>query len=326
MLAKSLVHLLADGEFHSGEAIGRALGVSRAAVWKRVQSLGDYGLALEAVKGRGYRIPGGLDLISAPEILEAMPARAKKNLARLTIVDEIESTNTHLLAPASVAGDLCIAEFQHGGRGRRGRRWVSPFGSNLSLSLCWVLPDGVAKLEGLSLAVGVVLVEALEALGLDGVRLKWPNDLLVNGAKLGGVLIEVGGDLSGDCKVVIGVGLNVAMPRDSSATAAIDQDWTDLRTCGYKAGRSLLCGAVATCLLDLISTYSRVGFPYYRGRWLQRAAYIDETVVLSSQAGSEQGIFVDVDATGGLVLLQGKTTKRFTGGEVSLRAGHDCRG
>ena len=121
----------------------------------------------------------------------------------------MDSTNAEPMRQAEAGGApglVCTAEQQTAGRGRRGRQWVSPFASNLYLSLVWEFSQGAAALEGLSLAVGVAVARALAACDVPAVQLKWPNDVLHDGAKLGGILLEMTGDAAGACQVVVGVG------------------------------------------------------------------------------------------------------------------------
>ncbi len=312
---KPLIEILADGQFHSGEFLGERLGVTRAAVWKRLQSLALLDIPVETSKGRGYRIPGGLRLLRQPLILASLSAQAKALLRQFYSFDEVDSTNRFLLEEGA-AGDVCVAERQTAGRGRRGRQWHSPYGCNLYLSLRWHFDQGVTALEGLSLAVGVLLAEALATLGLPGVELKWPNDLLCGGQKLGGVLIEIGGDLTGDCAVVAGVGLNVAMP----AASEITQPWTDLHRQGLEADRNLLCATLLSALLPGLKTYPEQGFAAYRQRWEDRAAFRGEPIVLHTPAKVQTGILLGVDQQGGLRVQTDTGETVFSGGEISLRS------
>ena len=163
-MSRSLLPLLADGEFHSGQDLAEAMGVSRTAVWKQVNRLvNDSVLAIESVKGKGYRIPGGIDLLDAAQVKAGLDARASALMGRLEILDTVDSTNAHLMRLAEqdgLTGLVCTAEQQSAGRGRRGRQWVSPYASNLYLSLLWEFTQGAAALEGLSLAVGVAVAHA----------------------------------------------------------------------------------------------------------------------------------------------------------------------
>lgn len=318
MAMTSLIKILADGEFHSGESLGVALGVTRAAVWKRLQGLTALGVAVESIKGRGYRIPGGLCLLDQEAILAQITADSRSLLANLSCLDEVDSTNQYLLSAQACRGDVCLAERQTAGRGRRGRTWSSPFGQNMYLSLRWQYEQGVTALEGLSLAVGVIVADVLiQEFGVEGLHLKWPNDLLLGGSKLGGVLVEVGGDLTGDCAVVVGVGLNVCM--SNAVVPAIEQSWTDLLQAGVRVDRNILSAKMISRLLPALASYPRQGFAPYRQRWLEYAAFIDQYVVLTTQARAVTGILRGVDSSGALVVDMGNERQVFSGGEISLR-------
>ena len=221
--------------------------------------------------------------------------------------------------PSGLRPGRDCAEQQSAGRGRRGRQWVSPFASNLYLSLLWEFEQGAAALEGLSLAVGVAAVRALTACGVSGVALKWPNDVLAAGRKLGGILIEISGDATGSCQVVIGIGINVAMPED--AGQSIDQAWTDVRTlAGGKApGRSVLLAALLDELLPLAAQFQEGGFPAWRDAWMALDAYADTPVVLDTGATQLAGIARGVDDRGGLNLETTVGAQTVYGGEISMR-------
>lgn len=320
---RALLELLADGQLHSGEALGQALNISRAAVWKRLQGLSGLGLQIEKVKGQGYRIPNGLDLLTSDSIESALSDRSRALLNRVQVFDNIASTNEYLLRHDSKSGDVCLAEQQTAGRGRRGRCWQSPFAQNLYLSICWHYHQGVGVLEGLSLAVGVEAAEALRDLGCDGVQLKWPNDLLWQSAKLGGILIEVGGDVTGECKAVVGIGINVSMSdaHASAAVAAIDQPWVDLKSTGLVLKRNDLCAALLTRLLPALAEYPRAKFAHYRDRWQSLNAHYNQRVTLTSPSKEVSGQVLGVDDHGALRLSTNDGEKLVVGGEISLQ-GH----
>jgi BirA family biotin operon repressor/biotin-[acetyl-CoA-carboxylase] ligase len=319
-----LLPLLADGEFRSGQDLADALGVSRTAVWKQVNKLAmETGLVIDSVKGRGYRIPGGIELLDAEKLMAALKPEASALLSSLVVLESVDSTNAEALRRAEagcVAGLVCTAEQQTSGRGRRGRQWVSPFASNLYLSLLWEFTAGAAALEGLSLAVGVAVARALEAATLPAVQLKWPNDILHNGAKLGGVLLEMTGDAAGICQVVIGVGLNVNMPEE--AARGIDQDWTDIRTLsgGAHPGRNALLAALLDELLPLARHFEADGFSPWRAPWQALDAFDGENVVLQAGATQVAGVARGVDERGALVLETAEGRQTFYGGEITLRS------
>jgi len=319
-----LLPLLATGEFRSGQDLADAMGVSRTAVWKQVNRLvADMGLAIESVRGKGYRIPGGIDLLDAVQVKLALGVRASVLLTALEILDSVDSTNAELMRRAEQgcsSGLVCTAELQTAGRGRRGRQWVSPYASNLYLSLLWEFSQGAAALEGLSLAVGVAVARALRACAVPDVQLKWPNDVLYRGAKLGGILLEMRGDTAGSCQVVIGVGLNVSMP--AAAAGAIDQAWTDIKTitANQHPGRNRQLAALLNELLPLAADFEQQGFSHWREAWQSLDAFDGVAVVLNTGSAQLGGIARGVDERGALQLETTTGVQSVYGGEISLRA------
>jgi len=315
-----VLRALSDGQFHSGEELGALLGVSRAAVWKQLQALEGYGLQVESVRGRGYRVVDGIDLLDEQTILANIGAANQQRL-QLDVLMSIGSTNEYLVAQQSLVSDFhaCIAEHQTQGRGRRGRQWVSPFGASLYLSVRHRFESGVSALEGLSLAVGVVLAQALQQSGYVDVQLKWPNDLLVRNAKLGGILIEISGDATGAVDVIVGVGINVRMP--AAHAASIDQSWTDLRSMNpaLVTDRNRLAGLFIDALLDLLADYERNGFHGYREAWNRFDACAGKNVILRFGQTEESGVAAGVDTQGALLLETSTGVRTFSGGEISLR-------
>ena len=317
-----LLPLLADGEFRSGQDLADALGVSRTAVWKQLKKLDDLGLEIQSVKGRGYRIPGGIELLDAAKVQATLRPEAASLLSRLEIHETISSTNALAMQQAEqggAAGLVCTAEQQSAGRGRRGRQWVSPFASNLYLSVVWEFSQGAAALEGLSLAVGVAVAKALSSCDLPAVQLKWPNDVLYDGAKLGGILLEMTGDAAGVCQVVVGVGLNISMSQASAS--AIDQAWTDIETItgGRHPGRNVLLAALLSELLPLVASFEDRGFARWRQDWQALDAFAGSNVVLTAGAQQVAGIARGVDERGALQLETASGVQSVYGGEISLR-------
>lgn len=204
-----LIALLANGEFHSGEQLGESLGMSRAAINKHIQTLRDWGVDVFTVPGKGYSLPEPIQLLNAEQILGQLDGGS------VTVLPVIDSTNQYLLDRIGElkSGDACVAEYQQAGRGRRGRKWFSPFGANLYLSMFWRLEQGPAAAIGLSLVIGIVMAEVLRKLGADKVRVKWPNDLYLQDRKLAGILVELTGKTGDAAQIVIGAGINMAMRR-----------------------------------------------------------------------------------------------------------------
>lgn len=316
----SLIRVLADAKWHSGEALGAELGISRAAVSKQLKQLVDVGLHLESTQGRGYRLVESLDLLDRAVIESMLPVTVFTQLRILPIANVIDSTNSMLMRRLRegerVHADVCLAEQQNAGRGRRGRQWHSPFAKNMYMSVAWHFESGVSALEGLSLAVGVAICRALESLGVHDAKLKWPNDILINKNKLGGVLIELGGDAVSDCVAIIGVGLNVHMDDDGER---IDQPWVSLSEQGYKVGRNALAVAMIEELIRLLSSYESQGFHSYRAQWESLNAFAGDEVQLRSTDVFHRGEMLGVDDGGGLRLRVNGEEQTFIGGELSLR-------
>ncbi|GMU46338.1 MAG: hypothetical protein AMXMBFR26_11200 [Porticoccaceae bacterium] len=312
-----LLQLLADGAFHSGTALGAALGISRTAIWKALDGIAALGVQVERAPRLGYRVAGGIDLHDGERIRAALAPPVRALLAELQVLTVTESTNeiAKRFAPPPGQGACCLAEHQTGGRGRLGRTWVSPFARNLYCSLAWEFDGGIAALEGLSLAVGVAVRRALVALGARNVGMKWPNDLLRDGRKLGGILVEVTGDPEGRCRTVIGIGINVAMP--AVASAAIDQPWSDLAD--FRIPRDTLAAAVLTELLPLLHDFPAAGFAAHRAEWEASDHYRDQPVAISIGSQRHEGIARGVNDRGALALECADGWHWFSGGEVSLR-------
>ena len=320
-----ILPLLSSGEFLSGQLIADNLAVSRTAVWKQLKKLEDLGLAIESVKGRGYRIPGGLELLDEAQIKSGLTPQSESLLTDLIVDGVTDSTNAEALRRVALgagSGVVCTAEQQNAGRGRRGRSWVSPFARNVYVSLVGEFTQGSAALEGISLAVGVAAARALEHNGISGVQLKWPNDILYEGAKLGGVLLEMVGDAAGSCQLVIGVGLNVSMPE--RAAQAIDQDWTDVRSIAETRGipcpgRNELLSALLNELLPLIAGFEVEGFAPWRQSWEALDAHAGKPVILSSGNKQVAGVARGVSERGALQLETSVGIQSVFGGEISLR-------
>ncbi|MEZ0149403.1 MAG: bifunctional biotin--[acetyl-CoA-carboxylase] ligase/biotin operon repressor BirA [Candidatus Reddybacter sp.] len=317
-----IVELLGDGEYVSGAVLGDALGVSRTAVWKHLNKLEGWGVLIEKAKGRGYRITGGMELLCEQRVLDGMSKPARQLLDGLQILETTDSTNDVVrseIGKDAAQGFVCFAERQSGGRGRHGRQWVSPFGRNLYMSLSWHFDEGAAALEGLSLAVGVGVARVIESFGVSNVALKWPNDILLEKQKVGGVLLEMMGDPVGRCQVIVGVGLNLGMTEG----AAIDQPWADLGS-HAQIGRNQLASALLSELLPMLDGYSRAGFPNYRAQWESYDAYRDRPIKLLTPRMTIQGVGRGVSHTGAIRIEVDGVIESYSGGEISLRPIDDC--
>lgn len=320
MQTRDLVAALADGRGCSGSELARRFGVTRAAVWKRLDELRQAGLPVVAMAGRGYRLELPLELLDADTIRAALSPPLRSRFADIAVHWDIDSTNSELMRGAAAHRDLavCLAEQQSAGRGRRGRRWQSPPLCNVYLSLLKRFERGMGSLAGLSLAVGVAVARALERCGAPSLGLKWPNDVLAGDAKLAGILVELGGEFLGPCHAVIGVGVNLYLP--AAVREAIDQPVADLAgVCTPLPSRNSVVAALLTELARALDQFAADGFEALRDEFQRRDRLRGRALVLSDADGVRHGIGAGVDARGALLLSQGDTIARFDSAEVTVR-------
>ncbi|MCP1498253.1 BirA family biotin operon repressor/biotin-[acetyl-CoA-carboxylase] ligase [Pseudomonas migulae] len=316
----TLLKLLKDGRFHSGQDLGAALGVSRSAVWKQLQLLeAELGLSIHKVRGRGYQLASPLTLLDSVAIAEQAPSCDWPIL----IFDSIDSTNAEALRAidrGQAAPFLVLAERQTSGRGRRGRKWVSPFAENIYYSLVLRIDGGMRQLEGLSLVVGLAVMQGLRALGVSDAGLKWPNDVLVGQKKIAGILLELVGDPADVCHVVLGVGINVNMQMADE----VDQQWTSMRLeSGRAFDRNHLVARLSEKLQVYLERHQLGGFPAIQAEWEQNHLWQGRVVSLIAGVNQIDGEVLGIDSQGALRLKVGGVEKVFSGGELSLRLRDD---
>ncbi|MHB8745450.1 MAG: bifunctional biotin--[acetyl-CoA-carboxylase] ligase/biotin operon repressor BirA [Gammaproteobacteria bacterium] len=319
----ALLSLLADSRFHSGQALGAALGVTRSAVWKAMRVCAQHGIEIHSVRGKGYRLAQKLDLLHEQSIKQNLETQAQRLLTRLEIHSTLDSTSTHLLRMSDnelASGVACLAESQHTGRGRHGRHWISPFGANIYLSVLWRFAVGPAALSGLSLAMGVAVLQSLQALGVSVCGLKWPNDILCEGRKLAGILLDIKGEASGPSSTVVGIGVNVRMPE--VVAAEIDQPWTDLNHIAAPAcpSRNQIAAQLLGQVVIALDEFDRAGFTPFQARWMRWDCLAGRQVNLQLPHQTVRGRACGIDERGALLLEVQGEVRAFTGGEVSLRA------
>ena len=315
---------LCDGEFHSGEDLAKSLGVTRSAVWKAANALRDLGTPMEAVRNRGYKLPGASEPLAAASIRQRLGRDARERLARLDVAWTTASTNTELVErayPEQGRTEVLLAEFQTAGRGRRGRTWLAPPGGAVCLSLNWTFPEVPRDAGALSLAVGVSALRALRAQGLTDVRLKWPNDVLIGDRKLGGILIELRAEAGGPACVVVGIGLNVALGGDLlEKIAATGLQAIDLASVVRApiSRNALAAGLIESCLAGLLE-FGREGLRPFIEEWSAADALRGRE--LSVQSGDEaiRGLARGIDLSGALLVETPHGLKKFFSGEVTVR-------
>jgi BirA family biotin operon repressor/biotin-[acetyl-CoA-carboxylase] ligase len=309
----------------SGSELARALGVTRAAVWKQIEQLRDIGAPIEAAAGSGYRLSWPLEMLDAARIATALDAPLRSRVS-VDVHWQIDSTNSELQRQSAARADMqrvrvCLAETQTAGRGRRGRAWQSPLGGNLYFSLLRRFEQGMGALAGLSLVAGVATVAALESCGVREIGLKWPNDVLARGRKLAGILVELGGEFLGPCHAVIGIGINLRLP--AAARERIDQPVIDLAALaqeGALPSRNLLAARLIAQLVAALDRFDTHGFAAFGDNYARNDLLRGNAVRVVAGAQTLEGIASGVDERGALLVRHGKKTVHYDSAEVSVRA------
>ncbi|ABZ78690.1 biotin--acetyl-CoA-carboxylase ligase [Shewanella halifaxensis HAW-EB4] len=309
---REIISELATGKFVSGETLAATLGVSRTAVSNHIAGLEEYGVDIYSVKGKGYRLNGPISLVDETKLKSQMSNRC-------FYFDEIPSTNAFILKHAEelISGDICVAEYQSAGRGRRGRVWVSPYGCHLYFSMYWQFPQGMAQAMGLSLVVACSIVSVLEKLGVKDVGVKWPNDIYLDNKKLAGVLIEMSGQADSECNLVIGIGLNMVMGEQHAAQ--IDQPWSDLSGQARMPDKTALLILLQKQLHQDLSLFQNSGLTPFQERWRAADLFQGKPVKLLMGQDEIHGVCRGVDEQGAIVLETDSGSQSYIGGEISLR-------
>jgi BirA family transcriptional regulator, biotin operon repressor / biotin---[acetyl-CoA-carboxylase] ligase len=316
---------LADGEFHSGQELARGLGVTRSAVWKAAGALRDLGMTLEAVRNRGYRLAVATEPLEAARIRAALARDVAGCLRKLEVEWSVDSTNTRLSSrdpPIAGAAEVLLAEVQSAGRGRRGRTWLAPPGGAVCLSLAWTFPEMPRDVGALSLAIGVCVLRALTAIPVEHVRLKWPNDVLIEDRKLGGILIELRAESAGPASVVVGIGLNVALDAGLlEKIASTGLRATDLKSAGAAgvSRNAVAAGLIEHCIRGLIE-FERDGLRPFVDEWRRADALRGRDVTVHGAEDGTRGLARGIDLSGALLVETPQGLRKFIGGEVSVRA------
>jgi len=320
-IREQLIKKLVKGEFLSGQALGEELGVSRAAISKHISALQAMGFDIFSVTGKGYRLAEPIELLDATRIVAQLD---QQNIAsKVEVHNLIDSTNSYLmrrLPNQNVPGQVCIAEYQSAGRGRRGRQWISPFGSHIYMSMYWYLEQGMSAAMGLSVVAALAVSDAIKSLYQVDVELKWPNDIYFNGVKLAGILIDLEGQAMEPCHCVIGIGLNIKMPAKSAEL--VDQPWIDLSSAiGADIDRNLLAAYIIAALVKRLKIHRETGINTMVAQWQAQDFYINKAVALVTGDKVTRGISRGINNQGALLLEVNGQVGPVYGGEVSLRAG-----
>lgn len=321
MRPSQLLSLLASGETFSGARLAQSTGVSRAAIWKQVEALRERGVPIEA-DSAGYRLPWPLQMLDETAINAAIDPAVRRQLGALEVHWELDSTSTELQRRGAGVADLSVvlAETQSAGRGRRGRGWLSPPGVNIYVSCGKRFDNAVAALSGLSLAVGVMLLRALQRVGVSGAGLKWPNDVLTEHGKLAGILVEISGDFQGPCTAVIGIGLNLRLTEALRQQAG--QPASDVaQLCdGAPPDRNRVAAALIQSLVEGMGTFERSGFAGFAEEYARHDLLIGQALQLSGAGGERLATGLGVDPRGALrVRLEDGSERVIDSADVTVR-------
>jgi BirA family biotin operon repressor/biotin-[acetyl-CoA-carboxylase] ligase len=324
-LPKRVYRLLSDGHFHSGTKLAADCRVSRNAIWKAIAALRALGVTVHAVPNRGYRLPAATALLERERIVKLLTRAVSSRVRTGHCLWRTASTNTDLLQrDAMPVGqfDFLTAEYQTAGRGRRARAWFAPPGGAICLSISWCFASLPRDISALSLAIGVCALRAMAQTGVSGAALKWPNDLVVGSAKLGGILIELRAEAGGPAYVVVGLGLNVALGaavlRQIAASGTQPADLIGLGV--DRPDRNRLTAALIGCIVGGLEQFERDGFSAFAAEWRAADALAGKAVVVRSDGGSVTGHARGIDSAGALCLQTRDGLQRFVTGEVSARA------
>ncbi|MGP9803215.1 bifunctional biotin--[acetyl-CoA-carboxylase] ligase/biotin operon repressor BirA [Rheinheimera sp. NSM] len=317
---RQLLSALSGGEFQSGQVLADTLGLSRTAVANHIKQLQQLGLDIYKVKGRGYCLAEPLTLLDAAKISQLR----RSGNADILVQNITDSTNSQLMQKVqdglvAQPGYTLVAEAQTAGRGRRGRNWYSPFAASLYFSMYWRLEQGIQAAMGLSLVVAIAIARMLKQQYQVEAKVKWPNDVYVDGKKLCGILVELAGQAHAGCDVIIGIGMNIRLPQQ--ALNSIDQQYIDLADAsGQVIDRNLLVALLQQQLISLLAEFSENGFAGFVDEFDQHNQYRDKAVKLIGNT-EIKGICLGVDKQGALLIKTAAGVQAYFGGELSLRAG-----
>ena len=321
---KKLLKILSDGNAHSGARLGESLGITRSAVWKLIRRLKqEMGVPIEAKTNQGYRIEESFELLDLRKIKSYVSANYHTYIKKSIIFDEIPSTNNYLLEQLQNKNHeiaICLAEMQTAGRGKFNRSWVSPFGNNIYLSILWHFLNDLPQLSGLSLVIAVAIIRALKKYGIShDITVKWPNDIMWRGRKLGGVLIDLRGEFNFNCDAIIGVGLNLYLP--GSLKKSFDfpaTDLTEITQCFPE--RNKLIAYLLEELFEVLTAFQKQGFQPFMQDFAAVDSALNKPVRITLGKDSYHGIGRGVDEDGFFLLeTEAGAIKRFSCGEASLR-------
>lgn len=261
-------------------------------------------------------------LLSWSAVCESLDVSVQQKIRKYLIINQIGSTNDWALdhcRSIDLLPAVCVAEYQSQGRGRRGRTWVSPYAQNIYTSMAWFFQIPADQLSGLGLVAAVVIVRLLKEYGLDA-AIKWPNDVLVDGKKIAGALIESRFKGTGSICVAIGVGLNFNMVPEAGVD--IEQPWTSMTQeldDGVKIDRNDVVGRLITMLVRACEDFEKTGLTSFLPEWQEHDMCCGRIVDVVTEHGCQQGVACGVNGKGGLIVRINGAESTIYAGDVSVR-------
>lgn len=317
----ALLSIISDGGVHSGQDLARQLNISRAAIWKSIKLLQSLGLQIQALQGKGYCLENKIELFSEETIAALLTTNAKSCCEEIKVLFKTESTNSYLLRlldKENIHGKVLFAEHQSAGRGRRGNQWVSPLASGIYLSVAWRFEVSPAALGLLSLFMGVATARTLEQAGVKDIGLKWPNDIVIENKKIGGILLDLRGEAGGPVHVIIGIGINYDLPK--STIDNIDQPSTDIcKLTEKRVSRNEIAANLLSNIFEILYGLKSDMSAELVDEWRKYDRYSGQQAKLILPDSEIEGVLKGVDAQGALLLDVNGELERYTSGEVSLR-------
>lgn len=307
------LEILSDGNFHSGEEIARAISSSRVTVWKSVKQLKTIGVEVFAVRKKGYRLAKQVEILNENKVSQEMGELSQ--FINLEFFNVIESTNTYLLKESENKphATVVLSNIQTKGKGRRGRSWQSKLGESLTMSILWKFGVGASRLSGLSLVIGIALKRAMDKLNIPNIFLKWPNDLMLkndeNLFKIGGVLIELKGDMESRCSAIIGIGINYEA--SNSLLKKIDQPAAGIKNLLSPdvSPNHLVCVFIKE-VFSILSNFEENDFSYFKEEWIKYNAHHNNDIKLTKPNGELVfGKIIDLKENGSIIFENNKGEK-----------------
>ena len=308
-----IIDCLNDGSFHSGDEIGKKIGITRSAVWKAIKKLEFYGIAIDSVKNKGYALKEPLALLDQQRIKKQL--KTTNRSLDIKVLASINSTNDYLREqPASQKIRVCIAETQTQGRGRLNRCWYSPFGKNIYFSCRYPFQKDISEMAGLSLVVGLVMLKTIREFITDSqLAVQWPCHIVWNNKKLAGTLIELNAEANGRCEAIIGIGVNINL-------LAVDGrfPWVSMQQIlGKYLDRNAVCIALANHLIQYLQKFEQQGFSPFKQEWLDNDGLFNQVISLQISGENVSGQVKGINDLGHLLLqMPNNEIHHFAVGEV----------